>query len=904
MKPQKSQTPPNPIFLKDYRQPDFWIPSIDMRFTLDEEKTRVNAKTRFERNTTFASKSAPLVLHGEGLHLIRVALDGNELGPGRYQVSETTLTIHDVPDRFDLEIETELEPQKNLSCEGLYKSSGMFCTQCEAESFRKITFFLDRPDVMSVFTVAIEADRSKYPILLSNGNPVSRRDLGGGRHEAVWKDPHKKPAYLFALVAGDLGVLESDYVTRSGRKVKLQIFARKGLEERCQHAMDSLKWSMKWDEDTYGLEYDLDIYMIVVAEDFNMGAMENKGLNIFNANYVLAEPKTATDHDFDAVTAVVGHEYFHNWTGNRVTCRDWFQLSLKEGLTVFRDQRFSADMSSEAVKRIEEIIRLRTHQFAEDASPMAHPVRPSSYISIDNFYTLTVYEKGAEVIRMIETIVGRDGFRKGMDLYFKRHDGQAVTTEDFVAALADANEVDLTQFRNWYDQAGTPVITVTTEHNAAKELYTVTIEQRCPTTPGQMAKKPYHIPIAVGLVGADGRDMTLQLESGSRHSSGSGSAGVPARMVSSGHGQHTMVLHLRDERQSFIFTGIKEKPVLSLLRGFSAPVRVEYQYSDEELALLIRHDSDSFSRWEAAQVLAVRVVKELVADRQSGRALHDPASFVEAFASLLEDRKSDSAFVSYMLQLPAEQYLAQFFASVDVDAIHEARQHLSSAIARRYRTQFAQLFARLEKEGTEGLGPIPTGRRALKNTALFYLAKLEDKESLELALRQRREAKTMTEELGALEALAHVSSPARQNAYDEFYAKWKSEPLVMNKWLAVQAISQREDTVERVKQLAKDPIFDKNNPNKIYSLYAAFCRFNQVRFHEASGAGYRLIADQVIEIDERNPQVAARLMAGFGSWRTVDSKRQALIRTELERILAKQGLSSNVFELASKTLNG
>ena len=889
----RTEASPQPIHLKDYAQPDFWIPETQLHFQLGEETSIVKSKLMLERNLKqAASKTAPLKLNGEGLKVLRVAIDGRELKPSDYTIDETHLTIESVPDRFTLEVTTELEPQKNLSCEGLYKSSGMFCTQCEAESFRKITFFLDRPDVMSIFTVTMEADKSKYPILLSNGNPVSTRDLEGGRHEAVWHDPHRKPCYLFALVAGDLGVLEDKFQTRSGRDVKLQIFARKGLQDRCRHAMDSLKWSMKWDEDVYGLEYDLDIFMIVVAEDFNMGAMENKGLNIFNANYVLAKQETATDHDFDAVMAVVAHEYFHNWTGNRITCRDWFQLSLKEGLTVFRDQRFSSDLTSEAVNRIEHVIRLRTHQFAEDAGPMAHPIRPQSYISIDNFYTMTVYEKGAEVIRMIETIVGRDGFRKGMDLYFKRHDGQAVTTEDFVAAMADANNIDLTQFKNWYDQAGTPQIFVTTQHDAAKELYSVTIEQSCGPSPGQPTKKPYHIPIAVGLLGKDGRDLPLQLENAARFSSGAIKAGE----------QQTLVLHLREPKQTFVFTGVKEKPVLSLLRNFSAPVKVAYDYTDDELAFLIAHDSDAFCRWEAAQLFTVRLAKELVADFQAGRPLREPTSFTKAFAALFADKNADPAFVSFILALPAEQYLAQFFQTVDVDAIHAAREHLMRALGKAHREWFKSTYERLMKEGTEGRDPKASGRRALRSRALEYLALTDDDQDLDLAVKQRREAKNMTDELGALEALNRTSKPQRKLAMDEFYAKWKSEPLVMNKWLSIEALSPQKGTLERIRNLGNDPVFDKNNPNKIYSLYAAFCRFNQVRFHDKSGDGYRFIADQIIEVDARNPQVAARLMTGFNQWRTLDQTRQGLIKSELARVLAKPGLSSNVFEIASKTL--
>ena len=767
----------------------------------------------------------------------------------------------------------------------------MFCTQCEAESFRRITYFLDRPDVMAVYTVTIEADRARYPILLSNGNRTSQRELPGGRHEATWHDPFKKPCYLFALVAGDLGVLEDKFKTRSGRDVQLQIFSRKGLEDRCQHAMNALKWSMKWDEDTYGLEYDLDIFMIVVAEDFNMGAMENKGLNIFNANYVLAKSETATDHDFNSIASVVGHEYFHNWTGNRITCRDWFQLSLKEGLTVFRDQRFSADLTSEAVQRIEDVIRLRTLQFAEDAGPTAHPIRPQSYMSIDNFYTLTIYEKGAEVIRMIETILGRAGFRKGMDLYFKRHDGQAVTTEDFVAAMGDANGVDFTQFKNWYDQAGTPVLRVEATHDAAAATYTLRVAQSCPATPGQAEKKPFHIPLAVGLIGRDGKDLPLSLRGGS---------GSVAATVAGTRGEHTMVLQVREAAQEFVFTGVREKPVLSALRGLSAPVRLEYDNSDEELAFLIAHDSDPFCRWEAAQLLTVRLTKEIVAQIQSGAALSRPEKLLRAFAPLLAEQ--DAAFVSFMLNLPAEQYLAQFFAVADVDALFAAREHLKHALATEFAAWFRTTYDRLVREGTEGFGPLETGRRSLKNRVLEYLCMSERAEDLQLAVQQRRDAKNMTEEIGALDALNGSTGAQRGLAMQEFYDKWRGEPLVLNKWFTLQAISSLPSTLDRIKKLSLDPAFDKNNPNKIYSLYAAYARFNQYQFNEKSGSGYEFIATQVMEIDARNPQVAARLMAGFGSWRILDQPRQALVNAQLKRILGHAGLSTNVFELATKML--
>ena len=887
----KTEVTPRPIYLKDYREPDFWIPKVALTFELGDEITRVQSVLTLERNAN-AAKDASLTLNGEQLKLVSVKIDGRALAATDYSLTEHSLTLKNLPEKCELAIETELEPHKNLSCEGLYRSSGIFCTQCEAESFRRITYFSDRPDVMSVYTVTVRAEKAKYPMLLSNGNPVSRRDLDAGRHEVVWHDPHRKPCYLFALVAGDMGVYSDTFRTRSGRDVKLEIYARKGLQDRCTHAMESLKWSMKWDEDVYGLEYDLDIFMIVVAEDFNMGAMENKGLNVFNANYVLAKPETATDADFDGITGVVAHEYFHNWTGNRVTCRDWFQLSLKEGLTVFRDQRFSADMGSASVKRIEEITKLRTNQFAEDAGPMAHPVRPSSYISINNFYTTTIYEKGSEVIRMIETIVSREGFRKGMDLYFERHDGQAVTTEDFVAAMADANSIDLTQLKNWYDQAGTPLLKVDTKHDAAKSTYTVTVEQSCAPSPGQPTKKPYHIPVAVGLLGRDGKNLPLQLRDGATVSS-----------ASAHYGDETLILHLREAKQTFTFEGIKEKPVLSLLRNFSAPVRVQYDWSDDELAFLISHDSDDFSKWEASQTLVVRATKSLLEDYQKKVPFRKVDHLTKAFASSLESALEDPAFASLMFSLPAEPYLAQFFSVVDVDGIHEVREYLMKEIGRAHHDAFLKIYEQLAKEGTEGIGPKVSGRRALRATALIYLALSDDPKDLALAITQLQDANNMTDELSALSALNRTKRPERQSALKAFYEKWKAEPLVMNKWLAVQAVSPLPDALDQLRTLAHDPIFDANNPNKIYSLYVAFSRMNLVRFHDKNGAAYRLIADQIMDIDGRNPQVAARLMSAFNQWKSFDQERQTLMKAELNRILAKPSLSSNVFEIASKTLS-
>ena len=789
------------VHLKDYTAPEFWIRETNLHFDLFEDYARVRSNLKFERRSGVTA--SVIRLDGENLQFKGVTLDGTTCvkadgkvptqGQYAFEGEKLLVGVGALTNPI-LEIEVVNEPQKNLACEGLYRSSGMFCTQCEAESFRRITYYVDRPDVMSVFTVTLTADKAKYPILLSNGNRTSTRDLEGGRHEATWFDPHKKPCYLFALVAGDLGVLRSSYVTASGRDVALEIYCRKGLEKRCEHAMDSLKKSMKWDEERFGLEYDLDIFMIVVADDFNMGAMENKGLNIFNAHYVLAEPATATDKDFNNIQAVVGHEYFHNWSGNRITCRDWFQLSLKEGLTVYRDQEFSADMGSRAVKRIEDVIRLRTHQFAEDSGPMAHPVRPQSYVAIDNFYTLTVYEKGAEVIRMIETLIGREAFRKGSDQYFKMYDGQAVTTDDFIHAMSlGADGRDFTQFKNWYDQAGTPTIRVSTRYLESEKKFEIKIAQSCAPSPGQPEKKPYLIPVAIGLLGRDA-------------ASGLGRDLIPTR-----------VLELTKPEQTFVIEGIGEKPVLSLLRGFSAPVKVECEFSVEELCFLIANDSDAVARWEATQQLMLKTLKAKVAAAVSNDAERSIASAVtELEAALVESlrpmlalatdssSKVDPAFVSFVLQLPSENYIAQFYNEVDVDAVFNAHEGLMKAIAKSHRASFEKIYERLSanadrfKPGADSISSLAQGERALRNTALSYLCLSDSLVDLDKALRQRRDAKDMTTELGALDALNRSSQPARLAGLEEFRSKWKDESLVMNKWLSMRAIAPGVKTLGEI----------------------------------------------------------------------------------------------------------
>ncbi len=910
------------IYLKDYAPPDFWIRETALNFDLYEDHARVRSVLKFERRSGVSAEV--IRLDGENLQFKGVKLDGavcakapdgKAPSKNQYAFAGEKLLVG-VGDALTpiLEIEVVNEPQKNLACEGLYRSSGMFCTQCEAESFRRITYYNDRPDVMSVFTVTLTADKAKYPILLSNGNRTSTRELPNGRHEATWFDPFKKPCYLFALVAGDLGCLRDSFTTMSGREVALEIYCRKGLEKRCVHAMESLKKSMKWDEDRFGLEYDLDVFMIVVADDFNMGAMENKGLNIFNAHYVLAEPSTATDKDFHNIQAVVAHEYFHNWTGNRITCRDWFQLSLKEGLTVFRDQEFSSDMGSRAVTRIEEVIRLRTHQFAEDSGPMAHPVRPNSYVAIDNFYTLTVYEKGAEVIRMIETLIGRKAFRKGSDKYFELFDGQAVTTDDFIFAMSEGVKAtgssrDFAQFKNWYDQAGTPLIQVSSRYLANEKKYELTIRQSCAPSPGQPEKKPYLIPVAIGLLGRD-------------RATGAGRDLIPTR-----------VLELTATEQTFVIDGIEEKPVLSLLRGFSAPVKVECEFTVEDLSFLIAHDSDEVARWEATQQLMLMTLKAKVASQKNistpqnaagtaatttGDAEKDvqydasveklQKALVEAMHPLLAaaaegEKNADPAFVSFVLQLPSENYIAQFFDVVDVDAVFNAHDGLMKAIAKAHRSSFQKIYDRISANSQSGQSSVAVGQRALRNTALFYLCLSGDTLDLDRALRQRREATDMTTELGALEALNRTKEPARLTALEEFRAKWKDESLVMNKWLSMRAIAPGALTLNEVKNLMEDPVFDKNNPNKIYSLLLAFAKFNTLGFHAKSGDGYKFVADQVLDVDARNPQVASRLVSAFNQWKTFDPSRREMMKSELERIANHTSLSNNVSEIVGRALS-
>jgi aminopeptidase N len=875
---------PKTVYLKDYRPPPFLIEDADLHFELGEQSTLVTSAFTISRNSAFGDSCEDLTLDGRELELVSLEIDGAAVGDDGYRLDEGTLTIRDVPDAFRLRTVARIRPQDNTSLEGLYTSSGNFCTQCEAEGFRKITWFLDRPDVMSRYTTTIVADRDRYPVLLSNGNPVERGELDDGRHWVKWEDPFRKPAYLFALVAGKLACVEDRFTTRTGREVTLQIFVEEHNADKCDHAMASLKKAMRWDEEVYGLEYDLDIYMIVAVDDFNMGAMENKGLNVFNSKYVLARPETATDGDFAGIEGVIAHEYFHNWTGNRVTCRDWFQLSLKEGLTVFRDQAFSADMTSSAVKRIQDVRVLRTHQFAEDAGPMAHPVRPDSYIEISNFYTVTVYNKGAEVIRMMHTLLGADGFRAGMDLYFERHDGQAVTTEEFVKAMEDANGEDLTQFRLWYSQAGTPVVEVSGDYDEAAKTYTLTLSQSCPATPGQPAKQPFHIPVRIGLVDSAGRDIPLDMDDGREARGGE------------------IVLSLTENAQQFTFRNVGEAPVPSVARGLSAPITVDAHRDDAALAFLASHDGDAFNRWDAAQEFAAKTLIQQIDQHRNGAEFTLDDAFVQSFSRTLAEQRLDRALVAEALMLPSESYLADRLQSIDVDAIHESRQSMRVGLAHALDEELRQVYrANLSNEPYR-YDAESAGRRSLKNVCLSYLMELNDAELRGWCMSQFQQADNMTDVLSALACFTHIDCPEREQAIAEFYDRWKHDTLVLDKWFSLQALSHLPGTLGSVEKLMEHPAFDIRNPNKVRSLIGAFCHGNQVRFHDASGAGYRFLSDRVIQIDALNPNVAARLMGSFSRWRKFDAGRRERMQTELERILATTKLSKDVYEIASKTL--
>ncbi|WP_210396839.1 aminopeptidase N [Motiliproteus sediminis] len=876
-----SKNNPRTIHLKDYRVPPFLIERTALHFELGEKATLVKSRLSMRRNPASDERDIPLRLHGDSsLVLRRLVVDGRDLNADEYRIDDEGLEVTgSFTEPFELECVTLIKPQENTSLEGLYRSNGMFCTQCEAEGFRKITYYLDRPDVMSVFTTTIHASRVDYPVLLSNGNPVAEGEQNG-RHWVTWEDPFPKPAYLFALVAGDLEKVEDRFVTRSGREIALRLFVEKQNLDKCDHAIESLKKSMRWDEEVYGREYDLDIFMIVAVDHFNMGAMENKGLNIFNSSCVLAKPETTTDSAFQRIEGIVAHEYFHNWSGNRVTCRDWFQLSLKEGFTVFRDSEFSADMGSRTVKRIEDVALLRTQQFAEDAGPMAHPVRPASFIEISNFYTLTVYEKGAEVVRMLHTLLGPEKFREGSDLYFARFDGQAVTTDDFVACMAEVSGLDLTQFKRWYSQAGTPRVDASDDYDASTGRYTLTLKQSCPATPEASEKAPFVIPVALGLLDEQGNELALD-----------------------DSGATSQVLSFDQAQQSFVFENLPCRPVPSLLRGFSAPVILSYPYSRDQLTFLMAHDSDGFNRWDAGQQLAVQVIQQLVADYRADRDLEVDQRLITAYQQVLADRSLDPAMVAKMLALPSEAYLGQLAEEIDVDAIHHVRQFVRRALAEQLQGLFMDAYRHNRSNGKFELSAEAIARRALQNSALGYLMALERPQDLVLAQEQFETADNMTDTLAALSLLASCDDDdARETALESFYNQWQHDALVVNQWLSVQASADRPDVFDTVRGLMKHPAFDMGNPNKVRALIGVFCGQNAVHFHRTDGAGYRFLADQILTLDARNPQIASRLLGPLTRWKRYDAKRRALMQAELERIRDADKLSPDSYEVVTKTL--
>lgn len=871
---------PQPILLADYRPPAFLQKEIKLTFDLDDHCTRVISQMQLYRNPVCNAAIPDLVLNGENMRLVSVKVDGRALTPEEYFLDAHTLTIKKLPSEFLLEIENEINPKSNLALDGLYKSGTIFCTQNEPEGFRKITYSLDRSDVMSKYTTKIIADKNLYPILLSNGNEIGRGMLPNQKHWVEWQDPFVKPSYLFALVAGDLGCVKDKFTTMSGRVIDLVIYCDKGNEFKCHHAMESLKKSMRWDEQVFGLEYDLDIYMIVAVDAFNMGAMENKGLNVFNTSCVLADPATATDGNFGRIEKVIAHEYFHNWTGNRVTCRDWFQLTLKEGLTVFRDQEFSSDMQSRALHRIENVLSLRSFQFAEDAGPTAHPIKPNSYIQINNFYTSTVYNKGAEVIRMIHTLIGKELFCKGITKYFELYDGQAVTTEDFLYAMEQVSGRDFTQFKRWYSQAGTPEICVSTLYDPIQKTYALTIKQKCEPTADKSPKEPFHFPIALGLLGKDGRDIPLKLN---------------------GANLTRPLIEVTQPEETFIFEDVPELPVLSINRDFSAPIKVNISYSPQEYTFLMAHDSDPFNRWEAGQKLATDLMLGMVTDLANGKDLELDPGFIQAFGAILEDTALDNGLKASALILPSESTLSQFQDIIDFDGIHLVREFVRCKLAEIYQKQFKDKYTALNTAEPYKFNAIEVGKRSLKDVCLNYLSCLETPENITLCEQQFNSATNMTDQFAALLFLTNIACPERVKALESFYTQWKHDTLVMNKWLAVQALSKLDGTFEAVNALLKDPVFDIKTPNLVRALIFSFTQ-NLIHFHRNDGVGYEFIADRIIEIDKLNPQIAAALAKSYAKYSQLDPMRKNAMKKALERIVAQPNLSTNVFEIISKSL--
>ena len=874
---------PQAIYAKDYSPPDYLIPTVHLDVRLAPAAASVKSTLTIKPNEAVNSDMAPLILDGEEIELVSVYLNGQKLGSDDYQKNDKTLTIAPVPqEEFTLEIETTCNPTANLALSGLYRSSDTYCTQCEAEGFRRINYFCDRPDVLSVYTVRVEGSQADTPVLLSNGNLVETGSVGPGRHFAVWHDPHPKPSYLFALVAGNLKSVSDSFTTLSGRQVELKIFVEPGKEDRCAYAMDALKRSMKWDEERFGCEYDLDIFMIVAVSDFNMGAMENKGLNIFNDRFILALPDTATDSDYANIESIIAHEYFHNWSGNRITCRDWFQLCLKEGLTVFRDQEFSADMRSRGVERINDVRRLRAQQFPEDAGPLAHPVRPHSYIEINNFYTATVYEKGAELVRMMLTLLGPEKFRHAMDLYFLRHDGQAATVEDFVTVMEEAGAIDLTQFRLWYQQAGTPELTVNGRYDSHQQTYTLTLTQHCAPSPGQPRKLPYHIPVRVGFVDGHGFDISLELD---------------GKLIGD-----EAVLNITEAEQTFCFTNIKTRPYASILRGFSAPVKLTANAAHDDLLFLMKHDSDQFNRWEAAQTFSTRLLIAAIKSGQMDKI--KSAEFAKSLAGLLAQEGLEPAFIAQMLSLPGETDLAREIAdNVDPSAIHQHRLLLKKNIARVLQDGFKRLLETIDLSGAYSPDAADAGKRSLRNTALSYLAVLEDSATLAQVKQQYHSADNMTDVMAALNIVSQTELPLRAELFDHFYSTWKHDHLVVDKWLMLNAVSPFEATVVHVENLMGHEAFSLKNPNKVRALIGTFANANPVAFNHPDGSGYDLVAEVILKLDSINPQIAARLTGVFKSWRALESGRRQKSQQALLRLVDSGGLSQDTLEIAMKSLD-
>ena len=857
-------------YRKDYAPTDFRIDQVHLDFFLEDEYALVTAELNFSRRTD--SNATKLFLDGEDLELQEIYIDGMALSAEQYLLSDEGLQLLDVAESFVLKTVVKIQPQLNTSLSGLYKSGSMFCTQCESLGFRRITYYLDRPDVMTTFKVSLSADKEKFPVLLSNGNLMDSGDTADGRHYSEWHDPHPKPSYLFALVAGDLGVLRDTFTTCSGKLVNLYVYSEHENADKLAYAMQSLIESMKWDEEVYGFEYDLEIYNIVAVGDFNMGAMENKSLNVFNTAYVLSSPETATDSDYEGIEGVIGHEYFHNYTGNRITCRDWFQLTLKEGLTVFRDQQFSADMGDAALKRIDDVNVLRSVQFREDMGPMAHPIRPDSYVAMDNFYTSTVYNKGAEVIRMMHTLVGADGFRSGSDLYFERYDGQAVSCDDFRLSIADANNRDFSQFELWYSQAGTPKISLSSSYDADAQRFVLSCEQSCQPTPGQDEKLPFHIPLLTALFDKDGNELA-----GER------------------------VLELCEQRQDFVFENITTEPVVSALRKFSAPVTLDFEQSDSDLQVLMSYDSDTFNRWEAGQRFATRAIFDLMTSLAEGKSIAPSPKFLDSMVEIANDKQLSPGMKSYLLCLPGHAALSGQLDVIDPELLQSARKVLRTAVADRLQDKFSELYDAMSSDEAYEPSQEQIGRRRLRNVCLSYLSVASTGNGVEMCATQFADASNMTDSISALACLANLDVPQRQTALSDFFEKWQDEDLVVDKWLSVQASSSASDTFARVVALKEHPAFDIRNPNKVRSLIRTFAA-NPVHFHSADGEGYRFVADCVLELDKLNPQIAARIASAFAQWHRYEPSRSLQMKQQLQRISEQDKLSPDTSEIVKLSL--